>query len=90
MLIVLVGIIPGPKEPKYTINSYLTPLILELTEGWSVGFRIRSGSSHITIRVALACVSCDMPASRKVCGFLIKYVRKSPRQHFERVNQSMV
>ena len=66
--IVLVGIIPGPKEPKYNINSYLTPLVLDLSEGWNVGFHIRS--SHITIKVALACVSCDIPASRKVCGFL--------------------
>lgn len=30
--VILVGVIPGPKEPKYTINSYLTPLILDLNE----------------------------------------------------------
>ena len=65
--IILVGI----KEPKHTINSYLTPFILDLKEGWNVGFRIKTSfNNDITIRVALACVSCDIPASRKVCGFL--------------------
>ena len=28
--IILVGIIPGPNEPKLNINSFLTPLILNL------------------------------------------------------------
>ena len=30
---------------------------------------MRNGS-EVTVRLALACVACDMPASRKVCGFL--------------------
>ena len=30
--VILVGIIPGPKEPKLTINSYLAPLVDELKE----------------------------------------------------------
>ena len=30
--IILVGIIPGPKEPKFNINSYLSPLVDELKE----------------------------------------------------------
>ena len=30
--IILVGVLPGPKEPKKTINSYLTPLVVELQE----------------------------------------------------------
>ena len=28
--VLLVGIIPGPHEPKLTINSYLEPLVAEL------------------------------------------------------------
>jgi len=28
--VMLVGIIPGPHEPKLTINSYLQPLVAEL------------------------------------------------------------
>ena len=38
--IILVGIIPGPAEPKYTINSYLTPLVLELNEAWIEGIQL--------------------------------------------------
>ena len=32
--IILVGIIPGPKEPKGSVNSFLRPLIEELKEFW--------------------------------------------------------
>ena len=69
--VILVGIIPGPKEPKLNINSYLTPLVLELEEAWKEGFIVKSPQGiEITVRLALSCVSCDIPASRKVCGFL--------------------
>lgn len=69
--IILVGLIPGPSEPSLTINSYLTPLVQELKAAWETGFTVQTSScSYITIRLALTCVSCDMPASRKVCGFL--------------------
>lgn len=70
-MVILVGIIPGPKEPKLNINSYLTPLVQELQEAWNEGFSLVSPQNmHITVRLALSCVSCDIPASRKVCGFL--------------------
>ena len=32
---ILVGLIPGPKEPNYSINSYLYPLVQELQQFWS-------------------------------------------------------
>lgn len=32
---ILVGVIPGPKEPKLNMNSYLTPLVEELHELWN-------------------------------------------------------
>lgn len=67
-MIVLVGIIPGPKEPRLNVNSYLTPLVLELQEAWETGFTVVSPQNiPITVRLALSCVSCDIPASRKVC-----------------------
>ena len=69
--IILVGIIPGPTEPKYTINSFLTPLVVDLQKAWTDGFQLLTNyNDSIRVRVALACVSCDVPASRKVCGFL--------------------
>ena len=68
--IILVGIIPGPREPHLTLNSYLTPLVTELKELWIHGVKVQdSKGAQLTVRVALACVNCDIPASRKVCGF---------------------
>ena len=69
--IVLVGIIPGPKEPKLTINSFLSPLVIDLKEAWTNGFNLTSHAKvMVTVKVALTCVACDLPASRKICGFL--------------------
>ena len=31
---ILVGVIPGPKEPKKTINSFLAPLVDDLSKLW--------------------------------------------------------
>ena len=68
--VILVGIIPGPKEPQLTINSYLKPLVDELKEFWSgVNVMLPSGN-NVTVRVCLICVTCDVPAIRKVCGFV--------------------
>lgn len=69
--IILVGILPGPLESPLTINSYLAPLVEDLKIAWYSGITVpmRNGS-EVTVRLALACVACDMPASRKVCGFL--------------------
>ena len=69
--IVIVGIIPGPKEPKKTINSFLTPLVMELQEFWSHGQIVSTPqNTPLRIKLALSCVTCDIPASTKVCGFL--------------------
>lgn len=69
--IIIVGILPGPSEPKKTINSYLTPLVLELNEAWHNGFNVFSSQGMlICVRLCLSRETCDIPASRKVCGFL--------------------
>ena len=69
--IILVGIMPGPHESSLTVNSYLTPLVLELQEAWTTGFKVSSPHGiPVTIKLALSCVACDIPASRKVSGFL--------------------
>ena len=70
--ILLVGLIPGPKEPSLNINSYLSPLVDDfklLFQG--VTFKNRNslfGSS--TVRAVLSCIGSDLPATRKICGFL--------------------
>lgn len=64
--VILVGLIPGPKEPKLNINSFLKPLVAELNMIWN-GITIKP--NKLTVRAALLCVACDLPATRKVCGF---------------------
>ena len=67
--IILVGIIPGPKEPKNTMNQYLSHLVEELKEFWhGVEIPILNLASPV-VKLALTDMSCDLPAVRKVCGF---------------------
>ena len=62
--IIVVGTLPGLKEPK-NICSYLKPLI-ELPILWN-GVTLRNPSMFgITpIRCALTCITCDLHATRK-------------------------
>lgn len=69
--IILIGIIPDMKKEPPT-NSFLQPLVNELNEAWHNGFMIKSRNSRNQFkrfRLALLCVGCDVPASRKLCGF---------------------
>ena len=44
----LVGVIPGPLEPKHNINSYLQPLVAQLNALWSDGISVkRHGSTKL-------------------------------------------
>ena len=69
--VLLIGLIPDPSEPKTDINPFLAPLVQEL-QRFSLGMEmyIKSLSRSVLVRCALLCVACDVPASRKVCGFL--------------------
>lgn len=68
--IILVGVIPGPKEPEKTINSFLEPLVHELQLLWKGELVGISNSRTVLVRAAVTCISCDIPAARKVCGFV--------------------
>ena len=49
----------------------MTPLVLELKEAWSNGFIVKmEGGVDLCIKLAISCVTCDIPATRKVAGFL--------------------
>ena len=69
--IILVGMIPGPNEPKDDINTYLAPLLRELHVLFQ-GITFQNPSTTLgfsTLRAVMACIACDIPATRKVCGF---------------------
>ena len=69
--IIIVGCIPGPKEPKKNINTYLRPLVDELLGFWQGKYlRVSSAFGIMPVRCALTCITCDLPATRKICGFL--------------------
>ena len=69
--VILVGMIPGPSEPAGDINSFLSPLVDDLwTLYRGVSFEHTSClRKNISIRAVLLCVTCDLPATRKACGF---------------------
>ena len=67
----LVGILPGPREPQHNVNSYIDPLIEDLLQFWNgVELSVSAINERKIIRCAVICVSCDLPAGRKLCGFL--------------------
>ena len=66
----LAGVIPGPKEPELHMNSILQPLVSDLMQLLDGVCMKTSNNVSITVRAALLCVGCDIPAARKVCGIL--------------------
>ena len=68
--VIVAGVMPGLSEPKKHMNSYLKPLVDELLK-LSDGTYLLSSSLFIPIRCALKnmCMTCDLPATRKACGF---------------------
>ena len=69
--VIIVGIIPGPKEPKGNINSFLKPLVDELIDFWDgviIADTLLLGGMF-KVRVALLTLCCDVPAARKCGGF---------------------
>ena len=67
--VLIVGVIPGPHEPSGIINTFLGPMVSEFLELWQ-GCWLANGEHRKYVRAALLCVSCDLPAARKVCGIV--------------------
>ena len=68
--IIIVGTLQGPFEPSKDINHYIQPLVQELLVLWN-GVEVETADKGVQhIRCALLYVCCDLPASKKVCGFL--------------------
>ena len=71
--VILVGIIPALSSEPSRLTSFLQPLVDELKVLWTEGVLLCSADSPSVPQrhyLALICVACDMPASRKVSGFL--------------------
>lgn len=71
--ILTIALIPGPNEPSlHQLNHYLAPVIDQLIELWH-GVELLTtyeSSTGKTIRAAVICCSCDIPAARKLCGHI--------------------
>jgi len=69
--IIVVGIIPGLQKEPSSLNEFLDPFVKEMQVLWKGVYLKSSLSTFIPLRfrAALACVSCDIPAARKLCGF---------------------
>ena len=67
----MVGLIPGSHEPRHDINAFLDPFVTDLKKCWNgVELSVAPLKCRKVLRCALLCVACDVPAGRKVCGFL--------------------
>ena len=69
---ILVEMIPGPKEPKRDINTNLGPLVDDMKVLFE-GITFKNSNSlfrSTTLRALLTCIGSDLPATRKICGFL--------------------
>ncbi len=70
--ILTLAMIPGPNEPKlHQLNHYLAPLVDQLIELWKgMVLETFEQPNGKTIKGAVICCSCDIPAARKLCGFI--------------------
>lgn len=68
---ILIGIIPHLKKEPSDVNHFLEPLVKEL-QLLQNGIQVNTHMKPLgtIIRAVLLCVSADIPASRKICGFL--------------------
>ena len=73
-------------SPKLMINSYLKPMVDELLNLWK-GVQLKCNNSILgyrTIRVAIGLICSDIPATRKLVGFVdlmpcMRWKERSPK-----------
>lgn len=63
----LAAALPGSHEPKITLNSYLQPLLEELKQ---LVLQWKQLKVPQWLFVLVCCVSCDIPALRKISGYV--------------------
>ena len=86
------GLLPGPHEVNlHKINHYLAPIVDELETFWA-GISLNRTFEFLEgrdIRAALILISCDIPATRKICGHvsaLVSYYRCEKHANYENKN----
>ena len=70
--VIIVGIIPALSKEPSSLNTFLNPLIDELKALWN-GVKVKTKNAPIQgaeVRAALICCASDIPAARKLCGFV--------------------
>ena len=73
--VILIGVIPNMKKEPET-NTFVAPFIDDLLESWNGNMKIKTSSSRgieVPVKLMLLLVGCDIPACRKLCGFLGMY-----------------
>ena len=73
---ILLGILPGPNEVSlHKINYYLAPLVNELEAFWNrINMITNECLNKKRVHAALILVSCDIPAIRKICDYVLALV----------------
>ena len=66
--VILLGITPNLTKEPNTLEYLLWPLVEELKIFYKDGIHLPK--TDRLIKCVLICVTCDLPATRKVCGFL--------------------
>ena len=70
--VILVGIVPAFAHEPPSLNNFLEPAVDELRALWR-GVQVNtydSPNEGVEMRAALLCCASDIPAARKLCGFL--------------------
>ncbi|PKB98217.1 hypothetical protein RhiirA5_431735 [Rhizophagus irregularis] len=70
--ILTLAMIPGPTKPKlHQLNHYLAPLVDQLIELWQ-GIELETFEypNGKIVKKAVICCSCNIPAARKLCGYI--------------------
>jgi len=67
--IIVIGIIPGPREPELVMNSFLEPLVDDLLTFWD-GVYLQENNVDCLYHFILLGSSSDLPATRKCCDFM--------------------
>ena len=66
---ILIGVLQGPHEPSLHINSFIETFVQELLKLWKV-IEMPTSEGTQVVHAVLLCNSSDIPATRKVGGFV--------------------